>query len=177
VREIASALITGEVGLDVVDWIRRREKEPDSAFYTGVAPPLSYDQCRRRVRQAEALIAETVRDDRKQLLAVHMARREVLYGLAYGKGDVRTALMVLQDMAKLLGLYPKDEGVGGGQITVNVFERVAILQQQLQHGDGQPTVIGMDAGVPQGIISGDGGREPLDQTHADAQTVRVPAAG
>ncbi len=39
----------------------------------------------------------------------HMLRREQLYAHAMGAGDFRTALVVLQDEAKLEGLYPSED--------------------------------------------------------------------
>jgi hypothetical protein len=70
-----------------------------------------------------------------------------------------------------------DTGGHGGQITVNIFERVAILRQQLEHGNGQPTVISMDARVPEGVIPGDSGREPVDKTYTVGQANGVSAPG
>ncbi len=68
--------------------------------------PLSERQIRRYSDQADALMAEAVRTNRKKLLRRHIARRHQLYVRSVNSADYRTALAIDQDLATLQGLYP-----------------------------------------------------------------------
>lgn len=65
-------------------------------------------QLRRYMTAANKAIVSEQQTDRKGTLARHLAQRRMLYARALGMNDVRTALKVLQDEARLLGLYPKE---------------------------------------------------------------------
>lgn len=58
------------------------------------------------VAAADALLKERFDAKAEHLLARHLLQRRQLYAHALGAGDFRTALAVLQDEAKLEGLYP-----------------------------------------------------------------------
>jgi hypothetical protein len=70
------------------------------------AAPLKERQIRRYVEQADRMIAESCRSDRKKLLRNHLAQRRNLYARAVQAGDTRSALSVLMDLAALQDLYP-----------------------------------------------------------------------
>jgi hypothetical protein len=63
-------------------------------------------QVRRYMAKANDLLVLRQKDGRRKALARHSARREALYARALKAGDYRTALAVLDSLAKLQGLYP-----------------------------------------------------------------------
>jgi hypothetical protein len=102
--------------------IREYAAAPEQAW--GV----SDTQLWRYVRAADALVQERFDAKAGHLLARHLLQRHTLYAHALGAGDFRTALAVLQDEAKLEGLYPaaKTEltGRGGVPLTLEIKEEV-----------------------------------------------------
>jgi hypothetical protein len=58
------------------------------------------------IAAADKLIKERFDARAEHLLNRHLLQRRTLYAHAMGAGDFRTALAVLQDEAKLEGLYP-----------------------------------------------------------------------
>ncbi len=67
---------------------------------------VSDGQIRRYMTAAHQLIRERYEAKADYSFNRHMLRREQLYAHAMGAGDFGTALRVLQDEAKLEGLYP-----------------------------------------------------------------------
>ncbi len=67
---------------------------------------VSDSQLWRYVRAADKLMKDRLDAKAEHLLARHLLQRRQLYAHAMGAGDYRTALAVLQDEAKLEGLYP-----------------------------------------------------------------------
>jgi hypothetical protein len=90
----------------------------------------------------------------EHLLARHLLQRRNLYAHAMGAGDFRTALAVLQDEAKLEGLYPAGRteltGKDGGPLQwapalrevsdeeLAVLARLAERAQQVPGDNGKP---------------------------------------
>jgi hypothetical protein len=68
---------------------------------------VSARQIRRYVSDAQEQFKRLARADREKLLGRHIAQRGSLYQKAYKDGDLRTALLVAKDEAKLQGLYPR----------------------------------------------------------------------
>lgn len=62
-------------------------------------------QLERYIEKADKLLIERRQKKWKRMKALHLARREALYARALQSADFRTALAVLQDMAKLEELY------------------------------------------------------------------------
>ena len=60
----------------------------------------------RYIAAADKLVKERFDAKAEHLLARHLLQRRQLYAHAMGSGDFGTALRVLQDEAKLEGLYP-----------------------------------------------------------------------
>jgi hypothetical protein len=60
----------------------------------------------RYIKSADKLIKERFDARAEHLLNRHLLQRRTLFAHAMGSGDFRTALAVLQDEAKLEGLYP-----------------------------------------------------------------------
>jgi hypothetical protein len=67
---------------------------------------VSDSQLRRYIQAADGLVRERFDARAEHLLTRHLLQRRQLYAHAMGSGDFRTALAVLQDEAKLEGLYP-----------------------------------------------------------------------
>lgn len=72
---------------------------------------VSDSQLKRYIQKADDLLSERQERGRRRLLGLHKARRESLYAMSLKVGDFRTALAVLQDSAKLSGLYPDNKGL------------------------------------------------------------------
>ena len=70
--------------------------------------PLSRRQIRNYIREAERRIAKSTHATRQRRIARHIAFREKLYARAINKGDERTALAILDSLAKLLDLPPSE---------------------------------------------------------------------
>jgi hypothetical protein len=79
--------------------IREYAAAPEQAW--GV----SDTQLWRYIKAADALVKERFDAKAEHLLARHLLQRRHLYAHAMGAGDFGTALRVLQDEAKLEGLY------------------------------------------------------------------------
>jgi hypothetical protein len=67
---------------------------------------VSDTQLRRYISAADKLMKERIDAKADHLLSRHLLQRRALYAHALGAGDFATALRVLQDEAKLEGLYP-----------------------------------------------------------------------
>jgi hypothetical protein len=96
VNEVLKLRLGGAEFLD----IREYAAAPEQAW--GV----SDTQLWRYIREADALCREHFDAKAEHLLTRHLLQRRTLYAHAMGAGDFRTALAVLQDEAKLEGLYP-----------------------------------------------------------------------
>jgi hypothetical protein len=106
VEEVLRIRLDGAEFWDVREYAREKEKEPGSAWeLTPDGKPLSDGQLWRYIGRADRMIAESCRASRKKLLRRHLAQRRNLYAKAVSQGDVRAALAVLTDEAKLIGLY------------------------------------------------------------------------
>jgi len=118
VNEVLKLRLGGAEFLD----IREYAAAPEQAW--GV----SDTQLWRYIREADALCKEHFDAKAEHLLTRHLLQRRTLYAHAMGAGDFRTALAVLQDEAKLEGLYPATKteltGKGGAPIVLNVVEEV-----------------------------------------------------
>jgi hypothetical protein len=76
--------------------------------------PLCERQIRRYMRAADAQLAAISRTCRDRNLRWADAVRKNLYRRALAAGDLRTALAVLQDLARLHDLYPAQSASGNG---------------------------------------------------------------
>jgi len=121
VEEVLRIRLDGAQFWDVCEYVREKERESGSAWeLADGAEPLSDSQVRRYIQRADRLILASVKEKRGKVLRRHLARRERMYGAAMNAGDVRTALAVLQDEARLRGLYPPTKtqltGKGGAPL-------------------------------------------------------------
>jgi hypothetical protein len=100
------------------------------------------------IAAADRLVKERFDAKAEHLLNRHLLQRRTLYAHAMGAGDFRTALAVLQDEAKLEGLYPATRteltGKAGGPVRFSLEEAVAadreleeIERDREQRGGGE----------------------------------------
>jgi hypothetical protein len=107
IDDILRIRLDGAEFWDVREFVREKEKEQRSAWFLAEGEePLSDGQIRRYQQKADRLMLQSHERNRKKLLRRHLAQRRNLYARATTTGDIRTALAVLQDEAKLEGLYP-----------------------------------------------------------------------
>jgi hypothetical protein len=180
VSEILRIRLDGAEIWDVREYVREKEQEDGSPWKLPEgAKPLSDSQLWRYIARADKLIAESCRASRKKLLRRHLAQRRNLYARAVNAGDYRAALAAARDEAELLGLYPArraEHGEGkpsnGHPTVINIFERVAVLAEQLRAG--QPVAV--DARVQAGALPGDGRREQVHSPDAHPEADGVPVA-
>jgi hypothetical protein len=90
---------------------------------------VSDTQLWRYIRGADTLCKDHFDAQAEHLLNRHLLQRRTLYAHAMGAGDFRTALAVLQDEAKLEGLYPATKteltGKNGGPMVFCLEEVIA----------------------------------------------------
>lgn len=120
VEELVKLRLGGAAFWDVREYVREQEQTPETTA-PGTAPllspwriphgagPLSDSQLREYVRRADAAICRSGREKSSKALSRHFAQRRDLYARAQLAGDLRTALAVLQDEARLKGLYPAEK--------------------------------------------------------------------
>jgi hypothetical protein len=89
---------------------------------------VSDSQLWRYIAAADKLVKERFDAEAEHLLARHLLQRRQLYAHAMGAGDFGTALRVVQDEAKLEGLYPAEKhehtGKDGGTVVLHVVEEI-----------------------------------------------------
>jgi hypothetical protein len=145
VRVLCSALLDGmNPNLNLVDYIRECEADPASPFYVvNGDKPMCYAMCRRLAQRAEQTIAEMAKEDREQLLAKHLVRRERLYQRAVQKDDVKGALAVLDSLANLLGLFPEKNGLQwvSGAVNLQVLVQAVINAEAKKTGEAMVEVV------------------------------------
>jgi hypothetical protein len=98
-RRVSAVLMLRLGGAEFPD-IREYANAPEQGW------DVSDSQLWRYVRAADALCKDYFDARAEHLLNRHLLQRRTLYAHAMGAGDFRTALAVLQDEAKLEGLYP-----------------------------------------------------------------------
>jgi hypothetical protein len=96
VEEVFKLRLGGAEFADIRDYARAPEQSWN----------ISDSQLWRYIAAADKLIKERFDARAEHLLNRHLLQRRTLYAHAMGAGDFRTALAVLQDEAKLEGLYP-----------------------------------------------------------------------
>jgi hypothetical protein len=129
VTEVVRIRLDGAKEWDVSEYVREQERTKGSPWeLAGGQEPLSARQIRRYVAKADRLIAAAEMSACTAELTVHLARRESLFAKAVNAGDVKAALAVLIDQARLRGLYPADRheltGRGGSPVVLHITEEV-----------------------------------------------------
>jgi hypothetical protein len=110
VEDVLRLRLDGGQAWDVREYVRAREKEGAEPWaIPDGGKPLSDSQLRRYGQRADELVRESCRAHRGKLLREHIAQRRHLYARAVQAGDLRTALAVLDSLAKLLALFPSED--------------------------------------------------------------------
>jgi hypothetical protein len=110
VEDILRIRLDGAQPWDVREYVRAREKEGAEPWAIPAGgKPLSDSQLRRYGQRADELVRDSCRANRGKLLREHIAQRRSLYARAVNAGDIRTALAVLDSLAKLLALFPSED--------------------------------------------------------------------
>src|SRR6516225_4961023 len=119
-------------GASIVQITQQFEKDGD---------PLSKRQIFRLAKRAADRLKETTEHRCEVLLDLQSARCDLLFATAYSQGDCATALKVLQHHASLYGLYAdKSVNVDGRGVSVNIFQRIETLNNELRNLNGGNTV-------------------------------------
>lgn len=139
VEEFVQVILDGAEAHDLRLYVSERRAEPDSPWAPAAGEkPLSDRQIRRYAARAEVVIAESCRTSRKRLVRRHLARRRNLYAKAVSQGDIRTALAVLTDEARLMRLYdpaPVRQAAGGAAGPMAAADVVRVLSDRLRQLD------------------------------------------
>ena len=83
--------------------------------------------------KADDILAERQERKLRPLVALHVARREALYARCVNAADYRSALAVLQDLAKLQGLYPEPKS---RRLLREMMGKLDAIERQLPAPDG-----------------------------------------
>lgn len=107
VEEVVRIRLDGAEFWDVREYVHEKEREAGSAWERPPGgAPMCDDMVRRYMRKADRVCAQAARVRLPGLLRRHVAMRDNLYAKSVLAGDYRTALAVLADTDRLLGLYP-----------------------------------------------------------------------
>jgi hypothetical protein len=110
VTELLRLRLDGAEFWDIREYVREKEQQDGSPWRLPAGQkPLSDSQLWRYLARVDQRIAESCRASRKKLRRRHLAQRRNLYAKALAQGDIRAALAVLADTAKLEGLYPTED--------------------------------------------------------------------
>jgi hypothetical protein len=127
VSELIRLRLRGAKFWDVAEYVREKEHEDGSPWKLPEGrKSLCDDQLRVYIKRADTIIRRHGRIKDSELLSQHFSRREDLYAEARVTGDLRTALAVLQDTARLKDLYPAEKkkhehsGPDGGEIPLGM---------------------------------------------------------
>lgn len=129
VEEILRIRLDGAQGWDVLEYVRAREKEPESNWFVSEGKkPLCDSSIWRYLQLADKLMLESHESSLKKIRRRHLVQRRHLYARAITVGDLGTAARVLKDEAELMGLYPPKRqevtGKGGLPLQLQVVEEI-----------------------------------------------------
>ena len=136
IEEILRIRLDGAELWDIREYVREKCAEAGSIWESQKC--LSDAQLYRYLARADKLIAQSCRSSRKRLLRRHLAQRRNLYAKAVNAGDIRTALSVLSDEARLLDLYetyPDKKAAKDASAPMGTGDVVKVLSEQLREID------------------------------------------
>ena len=107
VEEVLRIRLDGAKFWDVREYVREKEVEDGSAWRLKPGEnPMSDNQIWRYLQKADRVHGHAAERRASRRLCLAVARRDNLYAKSVLAGDYRTALAVLSDTDRLLGLYP-----------------------------------------------------------------------
>jgi hypothetical protein len=157
VEDILRVRLDGAQFFQICEHVRKKEREGAEPWAVPEGgKPLSESQLRRYSQRADELMAESCRARRGKLLREHAARRLNLYARALNKGDERTALAVLDSLAKLQGVFPTGDEALVKELAGARRELAELKARGARSGDGnaQAGGEGTDPGHPGGAAPG-----------------------
>jgi hypothetical protein len=137
IEEVLRIRLDGAEFWDVREYVREKHRDAGSVWEAEKC--LSDAQIYRYIARTDRLIAESCRSSRKRLLRRHLAQRRNLYAKAVNAGDLRTALAVLGDEARLLDLYepfPDAKAAKATSTPMGTEDVVKVLSDRLRQIDG-----------------------------------------
>jgi hypothetical protein len=93
---------------DVRQFADEADPETGRPWLTKEGKPISDRQLKRYCQQSDQLLDKHLEKNFQMLFNRHRGRCQELYALALESGDIRGALAVAQEEARLLNLYPKE---------------------------------------------------------------------
>lgn len=102
-------ILSGNEWYHILPYVAARAGEDGSPWRTRNGVPLCATSVRRYQRIARAKIAEDAAETRQDALKRHVDERRECYRQAMRGGDTRTALAILDSLARLQGLTPEGE--------------------------------------------------------------------
>ena len=142
VAEVLRIRIDGAQLHDVVDYAAEKAWAATEA------------DCVALIRAADTLLVRRQDRNRRRVLARHIAQREALYARALNGADYGTAARLLNDMAKLQGLFDKDHERN---------QLVRLIQAQAER------IAELEAAEPRALIAAEGTDHAEDRPAEDAR--------
>lgn len=110
VEDVLRLRLDGNEFWEIAQHIASREKEPGNCWTAAEGEGhLGDRQIWEYIEKADKLMVGKMDERVDQLRLQHIARRYVLYTKAVRAREYKTGLAILQDIARLLDLYPKVE--------------------------------------------------------------------
>lgn len=142
VDELYRLVVDGAVFSDVREYVREQEAIAESCWHLSPGQkPLSDSQLYRYLERVEEEMRAATLARRQQHLTRHLNKRRNLYAKAVAAGDIRTALAVLQDEGRLLGIYERGQLLEelSGVLTAEKMEQLESLLSEAENGTGKAT--------------------------------------
>lgn len=125
VGELLAILLDGAQSWDAFQFVREKEKEPESVWHVPEdATPLSDAMIRKYVTRAYKLMDGAFEKSRGKLLRRHVAKLHHLYGRATTSGELSVARAVLRDLGDIFGFH-KQKVVHSGKVELTATETMS----------------------------------------------------
>jgi hypothetical protein len=158
IAEVLRIRIDGAQLHDVVDYAAEK------------AWGITETECAALIRAADKLLARRMETNRRRLLARHIAQREALYARALNGADYGTAERILNDLAKLQGLFDKDhEREQLLQLATAQAERIAELEAM---AEGRVIALEVNTNAAKDRPEEDACGPEEEEDHAEGQGIR-----
>lgn len=154
---IVQLMLDGAQSWDILQYVAERENAGEIPWKMGADQKhLCERQLRNYIAQARERISEAALQQEKDAIHLHISQRKTLYARCIEAGDYRTALFILEDLAKLTDLYPAPKkqtiGLEGGSTPIEMKHSGSI--------SNEPTITAKDAAFAEALAaSAAGGAE------------------
>jgi hypothetical protein len=107
VNELLSIVLDGAQGFNVFQYVRRKEQEPESAWFVAQdASPLSDAMIRKYLTRAYKAMESAHEKSRGKQRRRHIAKLNYVYAIALRTGELSVARATLKDLAEVERLLP-----------------------------------------------------------------------